>query len=534
MSSLSFHRKSNGTTYVYRQESYWDKAKKQPRNRQVCIGKLGDDGEVIYNRRFSDPVAIKALEQGETVAESLLIGQSLVLYKASAKTGLEKVLRRCFDAARADALLSLAYAVATGAGKMYMASVWIEQNECPAHAAGLSSPEISRVLASVSQDEIEDFLREWSNYRSRGVAEQYCYDLTSVSSYNTKNPFVEWGHNRDREGLAQLNMALLTGTSSRIPTYYECHPGSMADTKTIAGFLERMKKYGTKRIRMLLDRGFYSAANIRAMLAGHIGFYIPVPSSVAWQGALIDDCRDAVEMPEHVISISEDGLKAVYGMTALDKMEGKRVWKHVYFDTARRVEHITSLFASLATWERELRSGDTKKGNEQHYERYFTVKTTPKRGLEVRRNQEAINSYKADRAGYWVILTNCEKDAASALAAYKERTLVESQFDDMKNDLELHRVRTHGQDTMRGRVFVQFLAFVLTAQIRVDLSCAWARRMEVPEADRLARHYSLAELMMRLGTYRQTRFSDRYGKVVSAPTRAQRSIFKAFDVELTG
>jgi hypothetical protein len=46
---------------------------------------------------------------------------------------------------------------------------------------------------------------------------------------------------------------------------------------------------------------------------------------------------------------------------------------------------------------------------------------------------------------------------------------------------------------------VQFLALILTAQIRVDLVRVWDRRMEVPIDDRLARHYSLAELMMRLG-----------------------------------
>jgi len=34
--------------------------------------------------------------------------------------------------------------------------------------------------------------------------------------------------------------------------------------------------------------------------------------------------------------------------------------------------------------------------------------------------------------------------------------------------------------------------------------------------------------MMQLGTYRQTTFSGRHGKVVSAPTKAQRTIFLAF------
>jgi hypothetical protein len=53
----------------------------------------------------------------------------------------------------------------------------------------------------------------------------------------------------------------------------------------------------------------------------------------------------------------------------------------------------------------------------------------------------------------------------------------------------------------------------------------------VSKDDRLARHYSLAEMMMRLGTYRKTSFSDRYGVVVSAPTKAQRSIFLVFGID---
>lgn len=84
---------------------------------------------------------------------------------------------------------------------------------------------------------------------------------------------------------------------------------------------------------------------------------------------------------------------------------------------------------------------------------------------------------------------------------------------------------------MRGRAFVQFLALVVTAQIRVTLKSAWEARMEVPKEDRLARHYPLNELMLRLGSYRKTRFPGRYGAVVSVPTKAQRSIFLAFGVD---
>ncbi|MDR1486734.1 MAG: transposase [Deltaproteobacteria bacterium] len=534
MSSLTYHKHPNGATYVYRQDSYWDKVKKYPSSRQVCLGKLGAGGEIIYNKRFRSPEAREALERGEmvTTTESLLIGQSLVLAQVTKDTGLERVLRRSFEAEDVDALLSLAWAVASGSQEMYMASIWMEDHDCPAHKDPPSSQDISRILASISQSQIEDFLRDWTHHRSKGLREQYCYDLTSVSSCNMSNPFVEWGHNRDKEHLAQINIALLTGVTSRIPTYYEIHPGSMSDTKTIASFIARMKKYGMERIRILLDRGFYSAKNINLLLEDRIGFYIPVPTTVGWQRELIDTYRDAVEMPEYVIPSSGEGRQSelLYGMTVLDKIDGRRVWKHLYYDGERRIWHIRSLFESLRRWEEELLSGDTKEKNKWAYERYFTVKTTPKRGLQVTRKQEAINAYKTDRAGYWAMLTSCEKNAITALEAYRERALVESHFDDMKNELSMDRIRTHGSHTMRGRTFVQFLALILTARIRVVMARAWEDRMDVPKEDRLSRLYSLKELMARLGSYRKTRFSDRYGSVVSASTKAQHSIFRAFGI----
>jgi hypothetical protein len=52
MPSLTSHRKPNGVTYVYHQDSYWDKAKNRSSSRQVCVGKLDANGEIIYNHRF--------------------------------------------------------------------------------------------------------------------------------------------------------------------------------------------------------------------------------------------------------------------------------------------------------------------------------------------------------------------------------------------------------------------------------------------------------------------------------------------------
>jgi len=531
MATLTYHRKKSGTTYVYRQESYWDKSKGRSATKQVCIGKLDENDEIVYNKRYSDPEARDALERGETITESVVSGQSLVLTKAATDTGLDRILKKTFGRDAADYLLSLAYAVvATGDGTMYAAPVWIEDNDCPLHDRPPSSQDISRVLGALGAGETEEFLRAWMGHRNKGKGEQYCFDITSISSHNAKNPFVEWSHNRDKEKIPQINLALLTSVSSRIPTYYEVLPGSMSDVKAIKVFCERMKKYGTGKIRMLLDRGFYSEGNLARLIDERIGFYIPVPANIKWAQELVDAHRDDVEMPEHIISVTDDRRDAIYGMTILSKMAGKRVWKHLYYDTARRTEHILSFFSNLACWEDELESGDMKEANQWAYDAYFTVKITPKRGRKIFRRQDVINTYKTDRAGFWVIVSNCEKDAGAALESYRERSTIEQTFDDLKNELDMRRLRTHNSDTMHGRVFVQFLALVLTSQIRATLYGAWESRKEVPKNDRLSRRYSLKELMLRLGSYRKTRFSGRYGEVTSTPTKAQREIFTAFGI----
>jgi hypothetical protein len=56
-------------------------------------------------------------------------------------------------------------------------------------------------------------------------------------------------------------------------------------------------------------------------------------------------------MPEHAISISEDECEALYGMTVPDKIDGRRVYKLLYYDAAPRSERIAALFASLRCWE---------------------------------------------------------------------------------------------------------------------------------------------------------------------------------------
>ena len=55
MASTTIHRKTNGAAYLYSVESYWDKEKKAPRNKQVFLGQLNEEtGEVIPSKGLSE------------------------------------------------------------------------------------------------------------------------------------------------------------------------------------------------------------------------------------------------------------------------------------------------------------------------------------------------------------------------------------------------------------------------------------------------------------------------------------------------
>lgn len=51
MSQVRVTNKKSGITYVYESESYWDKEKKQPRNKRKLIGKIDPEtGEIVPTR----------------------------------------------------------------------------------------------------------------------------------------------------------------------------------------------------------------------------------------------------------------------------------------------------------------------------------------------------------------------------------------------------------------------------------------------------------------------------------------------------
>lgn len=89
--------KKTGITYVYESVSFWDKERKQCRNKQVCIGKIDPaTGEFVPAKRLDPRQA--AVRDPAVTAFAQIVGPSVLLAEFSKRLGLAKLLKASFPA----------------------------------------------------------------------------------------------------------------------------------------------------------------------------------------------------------------------------------------------------------------------------------------------------------------------------------------------------------------------------------------------------------------------------------------------------
>ena len=108
-----------------------------------------------------------------------------------------------------------------------------------------------------------------------------------------------------------------------------------------------------------------------------------------------------------------------------------------------------------------------------------------------------------------------------ALRIYREKDAVENSFDDLKNGLDMKRLRIHSATAMDSRLFLQFLALILICRIR-----------NTTREDRILRNLTVREVMEEMETLTRITYSNRYGQVYTETSPIQRNIMEAFKLTL--
>ena len=150
----------------------------------------------------------------------------------------------------------------------------------------------SELFGSIHEDGKQNFFLKQS--RRRLEKEFLAYDTTSVSSYSKSLKQVKYGINKDHDHLPQLNLALLFGENSRLPVYYRKLPGNISDVLTIQNLLADIDFLQIDKVKLVMDRGFYSEANINAMYQKHYKFLIATKTSLKFVQKTLNEVSDTM------------------------------------------------------------------------------------------------------------------------------------------------------------------------------------------------------------------------------------------------
>jgi Transposase len=380
-------------------------------------------------------------------------------------------LKKCFPDIWKQILSTAYYLIMEDRNPLSRFPKWAATHKHP-YEKNIPSQRSSELFASITEDAKDRFFRLQG--KRRVEKEFWAYDTTSISSFSKCLSQVRYGANKDHEQLPQINLALLFGEESNLPFYYRKLAGNIPDVKTVKNLLADIDFFGFDKIKLVMDRGFYSEANINDLYQNHLKFLIAAKVSLAFVKAELDKVRDSIRTWTNYsqkYDLYTYSTKIDWGYSQDrpykgDILKGKRrMYLHLYYNSERALEDEKSLNTLLCTLQAELERGKRNPEHEKQYAKYFDVKTTPSRGPKVTARQEAIVEAKKNY-GYFVLLSNEVKDPVEALEIYRNKDLVEKAFGNLKERLNFSRLAVSSDRSLDGKLFVEFIALIHLSYIK--------------------------------------------------------------------
>jgi transposase len=500
--------------YVYHVTKTFRNDKGQPTNTRRSIGKLDKtSGKLIPNNTFYEfygehSVSVPPTGEINAIRE---VGIPFLVNWIFSFLGVDTMLLEALGASKAFAATVIAsYMLAEGNVMSYLDD-FCERSLCKNN---VSDKTASRLFASITHIERMAFFYRWVKLRFQN--EYLAYDVTSFSSYAEGIADTEWGYNRDGERLPQINMALYLGQTSRLPVFYVTYPGSIVDKSHFPAMMAYNSELDITNVRFVMDKGFATTKNLEHMREMHYPFIIAVENRFKAFRAAIAEHKDEVRLSQNHI----DSLK-IFGMSVQGRFYGVTSTLHLYYAPSRAAAQTADMYRKIASEEEELQQfKEVTEAQVKKYRKHYIIAISENgRRFTYERNFAAIDALAGD-LGYFCILTNDELSSEEVLSIYRHKDTIEKAFDEIKNHIDMKRLRTHNQETTEGKMFCAFLTLIVRMHIENVLS-KWMEE----------HNFTTERVLRELVKVRAVSFSGGM-KLLNPLTKTQQEIFSAFGVSL--
>jgi len=472
--------KRSGIIYAYESVSHWDKDKQQSRAKRTLIGRVDSKtGEIVPTdgrgrKKQEVPADAKRGPVPSVQTSRFFYGATYLLDIIGEKLGITEDLKKCFPNIYQQILSIAYYLILEDKNPLYRFEKWGILHKHP-YGKNITSQRSSELFASITEEAKNNFFRLQGKRRTE--KEFWAYDITSISSYSEYLRQVQYGKNKENDPLPQLNLALVFGETSNLPFYYRKLAGNIPDSKTIKNVLAELDILGFAKVKLVMDRGFYSEDNINAFFKEHLKFLISTKMSLAFIRKELDAIHDGFRTYEHYSenyelyyhTVQTEWLYTQHCPYKGDTLsEPRRIYIHYYYNIDKAAEDEKAFDRKLIALRHELESGKRVPEHENLYKKYFETKTTPKRGTKISVNEEAV--MKAKRYyGFFALLTNETMDAIIALELYRNKDVVEKAFGNLKERLNMRRTLVSSEQSLDGKLFVEFVALIYLSYIKKQM-----------------------------------------------------------------
>jgi transposase len=440
-------------------------------------------------------------------------GLFYLLVELSKKIGLEDSLIMSLPNKWQEIFMLVVYLVSCG-DPFLECEEWLESTT--SYKIGeMSTQKISNLLKSITEEERNEFYTQWCSKRQK--EEYLALDITSSSSYSELIDDVEWGHNRDKEKLAQVNICMLMGETSMLPIYQMNYPGSVNDVKTLKTTIDTIKALlDFQNLSLVMDKGFYSTKNIDYILKipNKIKFIISIPFRCNLALEQINKWKNSIQDEDNCIIINDTILYSVSDTYDWDNNNKLNIF--TFFNENKYIYEKTKIMYDALNLLNEAKKKPIEYVKSKEHLKYLDFKIKNDNTCDVFLSKNKIST-KLKHSGWFIILTNDNITSFDSITIYRNKDVVEKGFLRLKQKLDLYRTRVHSQIALDNKIFISFIALILVSKIHY-----------VMIKNDLYKKFTMKQLISKLKRVKIITIKE--DKILKCMTKSQNDIFEAFDI----
>ena len=470
----------NGDIYVLERQTLYNPQKK--RNDVLStklLSKIPKGSNIPVPTRPKRSDSIKESENSTKITASRdRVGMMEIIDHIGITSDIDNGVYTNTDVGTAQKIISVArYLLATNGQSLPGILTWQFNHPLP-YEDGISEDIYHDLFVRVGRDESLQqnfFANRCASIKERAVL---AYDSTTISTYSENQIEARYGYDKDEDGLKRIKLLTLYSIETRQPVAFTKQPGNLPDVITIENALKQLSVLGLGDAEIVTDNGYYSEQNLSALFLAQFDFVTLVKTGLKWVKAEIDEHFDdfnsvssacpfdsgthgiTILLMRDFVKVRKYANKKIGLQKGDEEVFSKRVYLHLFFNPTRKAEDSICFDNDLIELRKNVEKGikvdDLPKSAQNKASKFLQIRRWGAK-THVTFNENACKEAKKYH-GFFALVSNSEKDTFACLRKYRKRETIESFFESMKQRADGTRVRVWDSDTLRGRMFVQFVS----------------------------------------------------------------------------